>query len=114
MEGDRKMAGLKQMNGRPVDMESERRFYKRCMEMQDIEMDGGHFLLVPAGVEVDGKEWELIHGETMTTCNEFTLDDGDTVEDLASHLRESMPGADVQPPMACGRIDVRSSNSGKK
>ena len=97
IERDRTMEGLKEM--------------KRWMEMQDIEMVGGHFLLAPSGWEVDGKDWVLIHGETMTTCNEFTLDEGDTVADLAAHLREAMPGALVSPPSVVGRINVSASNS---
>lgn len=101
------------MNGRPVNMEAERRWYKRWTEMHDIEMEGGHFLLVPAGWEVDGKDWVLIHAETMTTCNEFTLDEGDTAEDLAAHLRHAMPGALVSPPSVIGRMDVRTSNNAK-
>jgi hypothetical protein len=102
---------LKTMNGAPIDIANDRRWYQRVCDRFGIEMKGGHFLLVPEGFEPDSNTWTLLHGESMESLNDFGLDDGDTVEDLAEYLRECMPGALVAPPTIHGRVDVSIPNA---
>jgi len=97
------------MNGAPVDIDHERRWYKRLCKLHGIDMAGAHFLLVPHGFDVDGNAWDVLHGESMVTINDYELEDGETVEDLAAHLRECMPGAKVQPPCVVGRMHVSAT-----
>ena len=99
----RKALGLDPQTGKkPHNIESERRFYAKQFEMCGTEMTGAHILLVPAGMDIDGKHWQALHGESMHTIGDFELDDGETVEDLAKLLRQCLPGAEVQPPMEVG------------
>jgi len=99
-------AKLERMNGKPINIEYERKWYKRILDLHGIEMTGAFFLLVPQGINPDSNTWILMHADTMTNIDEYGLDDGETVEMLAEYIRDAIPGAEVSPPTVHGRMDI--------
>ena len=92
------MAGFKTLNGKPVNMETERAWYDTVCRLHGIDKQKDHIMLVPAENDADCMHWAVVHGETMTEINSYDLDEGETVADVLAHVRACMPGAEVRAP----------------
>ena len=104
------MEMLENINGRPVNIESEKKWYEKILDLHKIDAEGACLMLVPAGFDTDGQGWALINGETMLYLNGFVLEDGDTVEGLAEYLRKCIPGAEISSPTAIGTMTISTQS----
>lgn len=89
----------------------DKQWYRIVLKHHGItDINGNHFLMVPMDEYDDGFEdgfrWRLIHRDTLEQIEMFSLDEGETIEQLRDHLEKVFEGAHVTLPMFHARTEV--------
>jgi len=74
----------------------EKRMIDLMLKAYGINPMGKHFMLAPNGPS----SVDLVCGETATVMGNYTLEKGETIEELAECLRPLLEGGHVMAPTA--------------
>jgi hypothetical protein len=85
------------------DVEGSRKFVNIALKAYRINPAGNHFLLAPDG----GGGVGVVHGESGIEILHYSLEEGETIEELRDCLEPLFEGGHVMAPTAHGSSETK-------